>query len=288
MLSNEASMNTLAALDFFRLVLGAALLYFGAEWLVSGSVRLARTLGIRPLVIGLTVVAWGTSAPELVVSGAAALRGSADIALGNVIGSNLANLGLILGLTALIAPPIVDGGLVRREVPVLVGTTFLLPLLLLDGKISRTESLALLVGALLFTIWTVRQSGVVEGPSEEEIASRALGEVSRGSEGIGNGPQRAPRLPAVALAVAGLVLLVAGGTVFVDGAVGLARAVGISERVVGLTVVAVGTSLPELAASVVAALRGQSSLAIGNVVGSNILRRDHVAVCRPRFLGHGV
>jgi cation:H+ antiporter len=260
----------LVAFDFVRLGIGAALLYFGAGWLVSGSAGLARALGVRPLVIGLTVVAWGTSAPELVVSAAAALHGSSDIALGNVIGSNLANLGLILGITTLIAPPAVDGGLARREIPVLVGATLLLPLLILDGRIGRAESMALLVSAVLFTAWTIRQTGAGKSSPRHGSATDTPEEGSGSDTGSVEPGPISPRVRMVAMAVVGLILLVAGGKAFVDGSVGLARALGMSERVVGLTIVAVGTSLPELAASVVAALRGHSSLAIGNVIGSNI------------------
>ena len=248
------------AFDLARLVLGIVLLYFGAEWLVGGAGGIAKAFGVSPLVIGLTVVAYGTSMPELVVSTLAAADGKSDIALGNVVGSNIANLGFILGLTALIRPPEVDGSLIRREVPVMVASAMLLPLLLWDGVITRVEGFLLLAAALTFTALLVRTARATP-------PSAALG-----------GPAAAPEatVPAAskpklaALAAAGLVALLGGGKVFVDGAVHLALELGMSERLVGLTIVAIGTSLPELAASVVAALRGQSSLAIGNVIGSNI------------------
>jgi cation:H+ antiporter len=247
-------------LDLVRLGGGIVLLYFGAEWLVRGASGIAASMGVRPIIIGLTVVAYGTSMPELVVSTAAAVGGKSDIALGNVIGSNIANLGFILGLTALIRPPEADGSLIRRELPLMVASALVVPLLLWDGEISRVEGLLLLAGALGFTALLVRSARRLP-------ASSALRE--QAAEDAPPRPQGSP-VKLGALAVLGLAALVGGGKVFVDGAVNVALALGMSERMVGLTIVAVGTSLPELAASVVAALRGQSSLAIGNVVGSNI------------------
>ncbi len=247
-------------LDLVRLGGGIVLLYFGAEWLVRGASGIAAAMGVRPIIIGLTVVAYGTSMPELVVSTAAAVGGKSDIALGNVIGSNIANLGFILGLTALIRPPEVDGSLIRRELPLMVASALVVPLLLWDGEISRVEGLLLLLGALGFTALLVRTAKTV--PSSSALGEQAKADAEPKEK---DSPQKL-----AALAVLGLAALVGGGKVFVDGAVNVALALGMSERMVGLTIVAVGTSLPELAASVVAALRGQSSLAIGNVVGSNI------------------
>jgi cation:H+ antiporter len=242
-----------ALLSLGALVLGAGLLYLGAEWLVRGAAGMALRLGVRPLLIGLTVVSYATSAPELMVSVAAALRGSSDIALANVVGSNIANLGLILGLTVLIAPPRTDGSMAGRELWVLAAATAALPLLLLDEAVGRLEGLVLVGAALAFTWLTIRWSKA-RGAAEEELP-----EVASGGSG---------RL--VAVGAVGLAMLIAGGEVFVWGAVSIAEGLGISARVIGLTVVAVGTSLPELAASLVAALRGHSDLAIGNVIGSNI------------------
>jgi cation:H+ antiporter len=249
-------------LDLGMLVIGIVLLYFGAEWLVEGSAGLARSMGVRPLVVGLTVVAYGTSAPELVVSLLASLEGRSAIALGNVVGSNIANIGAILGVTALISPPRVEPTLIRRELPVLVASALLVPLFLLDGGISRLEGTLLLAGAVGFTLLTLRLAKEipVSAPTlRTEVRAEVEAEAATGSR---------PKL--VGLSGVGLVGLVAGGKLFVDGASAVALALGMSERVVGLTIVAVGTSLPEMAASVVAALRGHSSIAIGNVVGSNI------------------
>ncbi|MCA9595613.1 MAG: calcium/sodium antiporter [Myxococcales bacterium] len=237
------------------LVLGVVALYFGAEWLVRGAAGLARMLGVSPLVVGLTVVSYGTSAPELAVSTVAALDGKSDIALGNVVGSNIANIGLILGITALIAPPLVQGSLLRRELPVLLLATAAIPVFLMGGEIHRWEGILLVLGALLFTIATLKWSGRASPESEE------LPDVPEaGGSKIG----------LALLSLLGLGVLLVGGKVFVTGAVGMALQLGMSERVVGLTVVAVGTSLPELAASLVAAMRGHSEIAVGNVVGSNI------------------
>jgi cation:H+ antiporter len=249
------------ALDLLRLVFGAALLYFGAEWLVRGASGLALAFRVKPLVVGLTVVAYGTSAPELTVSVAAALEGRGVLALGNAIGSNIANLGLILGLTALISPPTVDGRLIRREVPVLVISSALPIAFLYDGAIGRLEGVLLLGGAVGFTIWMLR---VHASPSVQTAAGAAEDAEAAGAPHTDSRPWLA------VLVVVGLAVLVGGGKLFVDGAVGIARTLGVSDRVVGLTIVAVGTSLPELAASLVAALRGHSAIAVGNVVGSNI------------------
>ncbi len=235
------------------LIVGVALLYYGAEWLVSGSAGLARSFGVNPLVIGLTIVAYGTSAPELVVSLAAATSGSPDLALGNVVGSNIANIGLILGITAILAPPLVEPGIVRREAPFLLVATLAVPVVLLDGLISRTDGIVFTLGAVLFTVATLRWARQESAPRE--------GASERAPD---------PRGRLALLCVVGLALLLGGGKVFVEGAIRLATLVGMSERIIGLTVVAVGTSLPELAASLVAAFRGHSELAVGNVIGSNV------------------
>jgi cation:H+ antiporter len=232
------------------LALGTGLLYLGARWLVDGAAGLARALGVRPLVVGLTVVAYATSAPELVVSVVASLQGRGPIALGNVIGSNIANVGLILGTTALLSPPRAAATLARRELLVLIAATAALPVLVIDGVLGRGDAMLLLLGSVAFTVVTVRSARRDPDPAERPLP--------RG------------RLRLAGLAAVGLLVLLAGGEVFVSGAIRLALRVGISERVVGLTIVAAGTSLPELAASIVATTRGHSDLAIGNVVGSNV------------------
>lgn len=243
-------------MDYLRLLAGGLLLYFGADWLVSGASGLARALRVPPLVIGLTVVAYGTSAPEAVVGIRAALAGQGAIALGNVVGSNIANLGLILAVAVLVRPAVVSGELRRRELPVLLLAMLLLPALLRDGVVSRLEGALLVLAAVGYSAWMVRATQLARRQQEPEQPEP--------------GTEPGSKLRHALVAALGLGVLIGGGDLFVDGATGLARAWGMSERVVGLTIVAVGTSLPELATSVIAALRGQSDIAVGNVVGSNI------------------
>lgn len=240
-------------LDFLMLAAGGGMLYFGAEWLVSGAAGMAVRLGVRPLLIGLTIVSYATSAPELAVSVAASLRGDSELALGNVVGSNIANVGLILGTVVLIAPPRSDAAMRGRELVVLAVGTVALPLFLFNGNIGRVEGILFLLGSFGFTWLTIlwsrgRPTELEDVPVDESRSALLLA-------GVGLG---------------GLVVLIGGGELFVRGAIGVAETLGVSERVIGLTVVAFGTSVPELAASVVAAIRGHSELAIGNVVGSNI------------------
>jgi cation:H+ antiporter len=250
-------------LDTGRLLFGGLVLYLGAEWLVKGSAGLARAFGVKPLVIGLTVVAYGTSAPELAVSSAAIINDSSDIVTGNVIGSCVANIALILGITALISPPKVDGRLIRREIPVLLVSVAAVPLVFLDGELDVTEAVVLLVLSIIFTIVTLTSSAT----DEDDGAGAELAE--SGAE-AGGAPSGTGKSRLIIITIIGLGLLVGGGDLFVDGAKGLALALGMTELMVGQTVVAIGTSLPELAASMVAAARGYSSLAVGNIIGSNI------------------
>ncbi|MCI0434170.1 MAG: calcium/sodium antiporter [Gemmatimonadetes bacterium] len=237
---------------------GLALLTVGAESLVRGAARLAATMGISSLIVGLTVVAFGTSAPEAVVSLQAALAGRADIALGNVVGSNIFNVLVILGLSAVVAPLVVSDRLVRHDVPIVIGLSSLVMLLAADGTIDRLEGVGLvaLLGAyILFLIWIERRL------QRREESADAAPRASRGRRGaLING----------ALVLGGLVLLVIGSRFLVDGAVAIARMLGLSELVIGLTIVAAGTSLPELATSIVAAARKEQDIAVGNIVGSNI------------------
>lgn len=242
---------------------GGLLLYLGAEWLVKGSAGLARHLGVPPLLVGLTVVAYGTSAPEAIVTIQGSLGGFGALAAGNIVGSNIANLGLILGLALVLRPAPHEPALVRREVPVLLGSSALLVAVLADGALARWEGLALFLGALGYSVWMVRSA------QAERAATVPDRSAEEGAERAGAPPgTRVTRL-AILLAV-GLVMVMTGGHLLVKGSVGLARALGLSERIIGLTLVAVGTSLPELATSALAALRGHSALAVGNVVGSNI------------------
>lgn len=252
--------------DWLQLVGGALLLYFGAEWFVGGASALALALRVPQLLVGLTVVAYGTSAPEIVVGVQAARAGHAAVALGNVIGSNVVNLGLILGLAALVRPARVDGALRRRELPVLLLSTAVLPLLLFDGALSRLEAGGLLLAAFGYTFWMVHAA---RGAASLAAAEADAARTGRAAD-VAGAPQPAGSARAGVTTVVGLVLLLVGGHLFVDGAVSVAHALGMSERLVGLTIVAVGTSLPELVTSLIAARRGHSDLAVGNVVGSNI------------------
>lgn len=240
---------------------GLIALIFGAELLVRGASKLALSFGISPLVVGLTVVAFGTSSPELAVSVQSAWTGKVDIALGNVVGSNILNVLFILGISALIAPLVVHQQLIRQEVPVMIGVSLLLLALAADGGISRMDGL-ILVGLLLAYIFLViRQSRRESAAIREEYA-----------ESMPDGGKAWDRHWGVqlGLVLAGLILLVMGSNWLVEAAVTLARRLGMSELVVGLTIVAAGTSLPEVATSILAAIRGQRDIAVGNVVGSNI------------------
>lgn len=263
---------------------GGVLLYFGAEWLVGGASGFARALGVPQLLIGLTVVAWGTSAPEVVVGVSAALEGRGAIALGNVIGSNIANLGLILGLTVLVKPPRADASLMRRELPVLATSALLLPLVLWDGVVSRVEGAGLVLLSVAYTWWMVASAR----RGHRLQAERSAQSMSEAAD-VAGAPQPGGRARQLLIAAGGLAALVVGGNLFVDGASMLALKLGMSERLVGLTIVAVGTSLPELATSLIAARRGHSDLAVGNVVGSNIfnvlLCLGAAAAVRPVALG---
>jgi len=246
----------MTAMTFVLLVAGLAMLLAGAELLVRGASRLALSLGISPLVIGLTVVAYGTSAPELAISIGATLDGQPDIALGNVIGSNIANVLLILGVSALITPLVVARQLIWLDVPIMVGVSLLVLVLALNGQLDRWVGAALLLGGVAYTALQVYM-GRREGASETTEVS-------------GAGAAPSPLWRNAVLVVVGLVLLVLGARWLVASAVTIAEAFGISQLVIGLTVVAIGTSLPELATSLMAALRGEREMAVGNIIGSNI------------------
>ncbi len=252
-------MSLLSAIAF---VLGLLLLVVGAELFVRGASRMGLLMGVSPLVIGLTVVAYGTSSPELAVSVGSVLRGSDDIALGNVVGSNICNVLLILGLSSLAAPLGVSRQLVRWDVPLMIGVSLLLLLMSLDGRIGRLDGAILVVGCLVYTAWTIRAS------RKETLQAFVLPE---GAEAIPRMRSRGLRwLFSMAAAAGGFGVLLLGANWVVKGAVDIARLLGMSELVIGLTIVAIGTSLPEIATSVVAGIRGQRDIAVGNVVGSNI------------------
>jgi len=249
----------MAPLTLILFIIGLVLLVFGSEWLVRGASALAITIGVSPLVVGLTVVAFGTSAPELAVGMRAGLGGNTseiDVALGNVLGSNIANILLILGLGAVFAPLVVRRQLVIFDLPLMLGISLLLLLLSLDGAIDQVEGLLLFLGIVAYTVWSIYQSRK-NMVLEQEVEAHT----PRGS---------ANWLLNVGYVVGGLVMLVLGSDWLVNGAVAVARTLGVSELIIGLTIVAVGTSLPEVATTVAAAIKGERDLAVGNAVGSNI------------------
>lgn len=248
-------------LPVMGLLLGLVGLYFGGDWLVSGAARLARSLGISALIVGLTIVSMGTSMPELLVSVGAALGGSSDISIGNIVGSNIANIGLILGISGLIYPVSVHVNLIRREIPLMVLVTVLAYVLLFDSVVDQQDGLILLAGMAGFLAFMAvasrREQQIKHGiPEEERDSESSAPAVNRSREAL--------RI------LLGIAVLMVGAQLTVNNSIIIARAVGISELLIGVTLVAVGTSLPELVASTMAAVRKESDIAIGNVVGSNI------------------
>ena len=244
-----------------QFVIGLVLLVVGAEALVRGASRLASAVGVSSLVIGLTVVAYGTSAPELAVSVQSGYAGQADIAIGNVVGSNIFNVLFILGVSALIIPLTVDRQLIRFDVPVMIGVSILLYIFSLDGRLVWWEGLVLFVGVVTYTVFLIRQS------RKATVALKAEYE-----QEFHETPPRTMRdwLVSIGLVILGVGLLIWGSRWLVQGAIAIAGLLGVSELVIGLTIVAAGTSLPEVATSVVAAIRGERDIAVGNVVGSNV------------------
>lgn len=238
-------------LTYVYLIGGFIVLTLGAEALVRGASALALKLGVAPLIIGLTIVAFGTSAPELAVSIKAALANNSGIALGNVVGSNIANIGLILGLAALIHPMHVQVEMTKVHVPIMIAVSGLLWFLLADGALGVIDGLIFLALLAAYLIYSYFYS---HNPEEDEAHEFPHQHVA----------------VSAAFIIAGLAMLVGGGSFFVEGAVQLAKSLGVSDVVIGLTIVAVGTSMPELVTSVVAAMKKESDIAIGNVVGSNI------------------
>jgi len=240
------------------ILVGFVVLIWGADRFVIGAAALARNLGVSPLLIGLTVVGLGTSAPEILVSIMAALQGNPELAVGNAVGSNIANIGLILGVSALVAPLTVRSHVLWREYPLLAGVSLAVYLMLADGQLGQLDGLLMLAGLVGSMSWIVhlgRQRAAVE-PLEDEFAEEIPADMGTGA--------------ALAWTFLGLLLLIASSRLLVWGAIEIATALGVSDLVIGLTIVAIGTSLPELAASVTATLKGEDDLAVGNVIGSNL------------------
>ena len=256
------------ALDVTLFCAGLVMLYFGAEWLVKGSSSLARSLGVTPIVIGLTVVAFGTSAPELVVSLVSAVKGKSMIAVGNVVGSNICNIALVLGLAAVLRPLTSDRSVVKRDIPIMLGISLYLLILSLNSHLGRFEGATLFGGVIAYTFFNYyfvekkpltapagagcESCAVAEKPEPEDVAF------------IASRPKQ------IVLIVAGIAGVVAGAEILINAAVSIMEVFGVSEKFIGLTIVAFGTSLPELATSVVAALRKEMDISIGNLVGSNV------------------
>jgi cation:H+ antiporter len=242
---------------FIFLILGLIALFIGAEGLIRGASALALRVGITPLVVGLTVVAFGTSTPELVVSLKAALIGNSSISLGNVVGSNIANIALILGIAAMIRPLDVHANVIRREIPIMIGLSILLIVLLLDRELSLIDGIIFVAGIITYTIVNIsmarkEKNAEVENEFKEGLKTKLGVSVS------------------IVFVVGGLGLMILGANLFVTSAISIAKTIGVSDAIIGLTIVAIGTSLPELITSIVASYKNESDIAIGNVVGSNI------------------
>ncbi len=256
-----------------QLVAGFLLLVWGADRLVAGASATARNLGVSPLVIGLTIIGFGTSAPELVVSAVATLNGNPGLAVGNAIGSNIANVGLVLGATALIYPLRLESTALKREYPVLLLIMLVAFLMGLDGRYSYTEGWILLSGLLAVVVWIIRIG--LRRPPSDPLAEEFAAEI----------PKNTPPKVAFFWLVVGLIVLPVSSRFLVDGAVHIAMMLGVTDVVIGLTIVALGTSLPEFATAITAALRKEDDLAIGNIIGSNIFNLLGVlgiaAVLRP-------
>jgi cation:H+ antiporter len=245
-------------LNIVEVIGGLALLVWGADRFVHGAAAAARNMGVAPLLIGLTIVAFATSAPEILVSIVAASRGEADLAFGNAIGSNIANIGLVLGTVAIIRPIELRSATLRREMPALLAVSLLTVSLFLDTFLSRIDGLVMLTGLAIVMIWLARlgMQSAASDPMAEDFAAEIPSHVSMKA--------------AIIWLIIGLATLLLGAELLVEGAIEIARTLGVSEVVIGVTLVAIGTSLPELAVSLVSAMKGEYGLAIGNIVGSNI------------------
>ncbi|MGR3293885.1 MAG: calcium/sodium antiporter [Candidatus Scalindua sp.] len=283
-------------------IVGITGIYFGAEWLVKGSSKLSRDLGIKPIVIGLTVVAFGTSSPELAVSLTASIKGSNDIAIGNIIGSNIANIGLVLGIAAIVLPLKVEKVIMKRELPLMIGISVGLYFMAMDRKIGFVDGLFLFTGIILFigyqvynTLNSKRKSKTSTGDTDDAPAlassvSTSCRQADSGlpddNAGMSESPEKKSQTGRnIVYIVIGLACLLVGSHILVKSAIFIAGSFGISEMVIGMTVVAFGTSVPEMATSVVSALRKEADICVGNVIGSNIFNilmvLGSVALIRP-------
>lgn len=259
------------ALNVALLVAGVIVVLKGADWLTDGAVNIASRFGVSQMVIGLTIVAMGTSMPEFCVSMVSALKGTPDLAVGNVVGSNIFNTLLIVGCSALVAPIVVKPSSVRRDIPFAVAASLLMLVFCLDGTIGRADAAVLFAGFCLFLYVTLKYA---KAEGSATAANGAAATTAGGSAATADGaaatPPQASIAKAALLVAVGLVCLIGGSNMFVDNASAVASRLGVSEAVIGLTIVAGGTSLPELATSMVSARKGNSDIAIGNVIGSNV------------------
>lgn len=275
------------AINIVLLVLGVIIVLKGADWLTDGAVNIATRFGVSQMVIGLTIVAMGTSMPEFCVSMVSALKGTPDLAVGNVVGSNILNTLLIVGCSALVAPIMVKRSSVKRDIPFAVVASLLMLLFCLDGAIGRVDAAVLFAGFCLFMFVTLKYAKTTEGPAEAVATSGAAtttgiseastsqpssSEASSSETSASEASQASgtSMLKAIVMLVVGLLCLIAGSNMFVDNASFVASSLGVSDAVIGLTIVAGGTSMPELATSMVSAKKGNSDIAIGNVIGSNV------------------
>ena len=252
-------------MDTITLILflgGFVLLFFGADFLVKGASGLAVTAGLSPLVVGLTVVAYGTSAPELSVALISSSAGQSDLAIGNVVGSNISNILLILGCSAVMSPLVVSRQLVRLDIPLMIAISFLLMFMGWDGQLGKLDGILLCAGAVAYTVFTVVQSRRETQNSSAELNQEQ--DKAKSKKGL------KPTLIQLALMIVGLGMLLLGSEWLINGAVAIAKIFGMGELIIGLTIVAVGTSLPELATSIIATIRGERDIVVGNAVGSNI------------------
>ena len=250
-------------LNVFLCAIGFVMLYYGAEWLVKGSSSLARSLGVSPIVIGLTVVAFGTSAPELVVSLISSIKGKSMIAVGNVVGSNICNIALVLGMAAALRPLTTDRSVVKRDIPIMLAISLYLLMITFDSKLGRFEGASLFGGIILYTFFNYYIA--IKEPKHE-----SGGEIAASQSDLEEIEYVASRQKQIVLILVGIVGVVAGAQIVVESAINIMTVLGVSEKFIGLTIVAFGTSLPELATSVVAALRKEMDISVGNLVGSNV------------------
>jgi len=260
-------------INIAALLAGFLFLIFSADAFVKGTSAIARNFGIPPLIIGLTIVGLGTSAPEMLVATMASVQGNTGLATGNAIGSNIANIGLVLGATALIAPILIQSSILKRELPILLAISTASYLLVIDGNLSRLDGAALLLGLIAFMYWLLRSAQQSKSQHSDVLEVEFSDEI----------PADLPNLNAFLFFLAGLIGLIASSKLLVWAAVNIATTYGVSDLVIGLTIVAIGTSLPELAASVASVLKKEPDLAIGNIIGSNVFNLLAV-LCLPGLI----